>query len=144
VRCSRSGTQTPLLGPALPYIRSVERISYLVGVLHQVAYAVGGGLVGALSSRNRPRLRRQAVIPAILAGAAFAAFVVGYGNSALITVAGALVMGLLGTLALIRLWAVLSDRHGSRRAVALSEGEVAVSFAGVAVPLLIAGSPAPL
>lgn len=35
-----------ILGPALPYIRSVEGIPYLVGVLHQVAWAVGGGLAG--------------------------------------------------------------------------------------------------
>ena len=40
-----------ILGPALPYIRSVEGISYLAGVLHQVAWAVGGGLAGVLSAR---------------------------------------------------------------------------------------------
>lgn len=46
-------------------------------------------------------------------------------------------MGLLATLALIRIWAALADAHGARRAVALTEGEVAVSLAGIATPLII-------
>jgi hypothetical protein len=37
------GFLNALLGPALPYIRTVERISYLVGALHQLAFALGGG-----------------------------------------------------------------------------------------------------
>ena len=45
------GFLNALLGPALPYIRSVEGISYLVGALHQVAFAIGGGTAGVLSAR---------------------------------------------------------------------------------------------
>jgi predicted MFS family arabinose efflux permease len=56
-----------------------------------------------------------------------------------VTLAGALLMGMLGTAALIRVWAALADRHGSRRAVAMTEGEVSVSLAGIFTPLLIAG-----
>lgn len=39
------------LGPALPYIRAAEHISYLGGVLYQVAFAVGGGSAGLLAAR---------------------------------------------------------------------------------------------
>ena len=46
-------------------------------------------------------------------------------------------MGLLATLALIRVWAALADVHGRFRAVAMTEGEVAVSLAGISTPLLI-------
>jgi MFS family permease len=77
------------------------------------------------------------VIAVGLAGAGLAGLAVGYGNAAPTTIAGALIMGMLGTLALIRVWAALADAHGPRRAVALSEGEVAVSLAGIATPLLI-------
>jgi MFS family permease len=131
------GYLNAVLGPSLPYIRSAEGISYLVGALHQVAFAVGGGIAGALSARDRIPLRRRAVIAIGLAGAALAALALGYGDSAPITITAALFMGLLATLALIRLWAALADAHGSRRAVAMSEGEVAVSLAGVATPLLL-------
>ena len=41
-----------VLGPALPYLRSIEHISYLTGALHQAAFAVGGGLAGALAARG--------------------------------------------------------------------------------------------
>jgi MFS family permease len=131
------GYLNAVLGPALPYLRSVEGISYLVGALHQVAYAIGAGIAGTLSARDHLPFGRRSVIAAGLAGAGLAALSVGYGNAAPITIAGALLMGMLGTLALIRVWAALADAHGPRRAVALSEGEVAVSLAGIATPLLI-------
>ena len=131
------GYLNAVLGPALPYIRSVEGISYVVGALHQVAFALGGGLAGALSARDRIALTRRTVIAGGLAGGALAGLVVGYGNTAPITIAGAFLMGLLASLALIRIWGALADGHGPRRAVAMTEGEVAVSLAGIATPLLI-------
>jgi MFS family permease len=131
------GYLNALLGPSLPYIRSVEHIPYLVGALHQVAFALGGGLAGAIAARDRLALSRRAVIAGGLMGGALAGLAVAYGEVAPVTIAGAFLMGLLATLALIRVWAALADAHGSRRAVAMTEGEVAVSLAGIATPLLI-------
>lgn len=130
------GFLNAVLGPALPYIRATENISYLVGALHQVAFAGGGGLAGLLAARQRPAISRAATIATGLAGAALAAAAVGYGEKPAITIAAALVMGLLATSALIRVWAALADIHGRRRAVAMSEGEVSVSLAGILTPLL--------
>jgi predicted MFS family arabinose efflux permease len=115
----------------------VEGISYVVGAPHQVAYAAGGGLAGLLSARALLPLSRQTVIAGGLGGGGLAGVAVGYGDIAVVTIAAALQMGLLATLALIRVWAALADAHGSRRAVAMSEGEVAVSLAGIATPLII-------
>ena len=131
------GYLNAVLGPSLPYIRSVEGISYVVGALHQVAFALGGGLAGALSARDRIALTRRTMIAGGLAGGALAGLAVGYGETAPITIAGAFLMGLFASLALIRIWGALADRHGPRRAVAMTEGEVAVSLAGIATPLLI-------
>jgi len=131
------GYLNALLGPSLPYIRSVEGISYLVGALHQVAFAIGGGLAGALSARDRVSVGRRMMIAGGVAGGGVAGLAVGYGDTAPLTIAGAFVMGLLATLALIRVWAALADAHGPRRAVAMTEGEVAVSLAGITTPLLI-------
>jgi MFS family permease len=131
------GYLNAVLGPALPYIRSAEGISYLVAALHQVAFAGGVGIAGALSARDRIPVGRRAMIAAGLAGGALAALLLGYGDSAPVTITGALLMGLFATLALIRVWAALADAHGSQRAVAMSEGEVAVSLAGIATPLLL-------
>jgi MFS family permease len=131
------GYLNALLGPSLPYIRAAEDIPYLVGALHQAAFAIGGGLAGLISARDRLRLGRRTVIAGGLVGASLAGLAVGYGALAPVTIAGAFVMGLLATLALIRVWAALADAHGSRRAIAMTEGEVAVSLAGIATPLLI-------
>lgn len=131
------GYLNAVLGPALPYLRSVEHMSYLVAALHQFAYALGGGIAGLLAARSR--LGRTTTIRLGLAGAAAAGLVVGFGDRAPITVPAALLMGCLNTVALIALWAALSDAHGARRAVAMTEGEVAVSLGGIIVPLLIAG-----
>ncbi len=127
------------LGPMLPYLRAVEHISYLVGALHQLAFALGGGLAGIVASRHLNPLGRAATIRLGLTGAAVAGLAVGYGDRVGITVPAALVMGFLNTSALIGLWAALSDAHRSRRAVAMTEGEVAVSLGGVVIPLLVAG-----
>jgi MFS family permease len=131
------GFLNAVLGPALPYIRAVEHISYLVGSLHQVAFAVGGGLAGLLAAHERRSLGRRTVIATGLIAAALAGLAVGYGRSPAVTIAGAMLMSLLGTSALIRVWAALADLHGPRRAVAMSEGEVSVSLAGILTPLLI-------
>jgi fucose permease len=125
------------LGPALPYIRAHEGISYLAGVLHQVAFAIGGGLAGVLAARGTGGLGRTTVIRVGLGCAAVAWLAVGYGGVLGVTVAGAFVVSLAGTSALIRLWAVLADVHGERRTVAMTEGEIVVSLGGIGAPLLV-------
>ena len=125
------------LGPALPYIRAHEGISYLAGVLHQIGFAIGGGLAGVLAARGTGSLGRTATIRLGLGGAGIAWIAVGYGGVLAVTVAAAFVVSLAATSALIRLWAVLADLHGAQRAVAMSEGEVSVSLAGILTPLLI-------
>jgi MFS family permease len=131
------GFLNAVLGPILPYLRAVEHISYLVGALHQLAYAMGGGVAGLLAHRDL--LGRSATIRLGLAGAALAGLGVGFGDAAAITLPATLLMGFLNTAALIALWAALSDAHRGHRAVAMTEGEVAVSLGGIVVPLLVAG-----
>lgn len=130
------GFLNAVLGPILPYLRAVEGISYLVGALHQFAYAIGGGAAGLLAHRDL--LGRSATIRFGLAGAALAGLGLGFGDAAAITLPATLAMGFLNTTALIALWAALSDAHRGHRAVAMTEGEVAVSLGGIVVPLLVA------
>lgn len=131
------GYVNAVLGPSLPYLRSVEGISYVVGALHQVAFAIGGGLAGLLSQRDQIPLSRRTAIVGGLGAAGLAGLAVGYGEAAPVTIGAALLMGFFATLALIRVWAALADAHGHRRAVAMTEGEVSVSLAGISTPLII-------
>jgi hypothetical protein len=116
------GVLNAILGPALPYLRAEEHLSYLPGALHQLAFAVGGGLAGLLAIRVEARLGRGVTIRFGLAAAAVAGLAVGYGDAITITVPGAFFMSLFGTSALIRMWAALADAHGPRRTVAMTEG----------------------
>src|SRR5215203_2333641 len=133
------GFLNAVLGPALPYLRAEEDISYVVSALHQVAYALGGGLAGLLAARDDGRLGRGATIRLGLIGAAVAGLGLGYGGAVWVTVTAAFVVSLLGTSALVRMWAVLADAHGERRTVAMAEGEVSVSLGGIVTPLLVGG-----
>ena len=133
------GVLNAILGPALPYLRAEEHLSYVPGALHQLAFAVGGGVAGLLAMRVKTRLGRGATIRFGLVAAAVAGLAVGYGGAIAITVPGAFFMSLFGTSALIRMWAALADAHGPRRTVAMTEGEVTVSLGGTVVPLLLGG-----
>ncbi len=133
------GFLNAILGPAPPYIRASEHISYVVGAAHQVAFAVGGGLAGLFAARVKGRPGRAVTIRLGLVAAAVAGLGVGYGGQAAVTVVSALFVSLLGTSALIRLWAALSDAHAERRTVAMTEGEVSVSLGGIVAPLLVGG-----
>ena len=133
------GVLNAILGPALPYLRAEQHLSYLPGALYQLAFAVGGGLAGLLAIRIEGRLGRGVTIRFGLAAAAVAGLAVGYGDAIEITVPAAFFMGLFGTSALVRMWAALADAHGPRRTVAMTEGEVTVSLGGIVVPLMIAG-----
>lgn len=131
------GFLNAVLGPALPYIRASEQISYVVGALHQAAFAIGGGIAGLWAARSSGRPGRAVIIRAGLVGAAVAGLGVAFLNRPALTVAAALLMSFFGSSALIRLWAALSDAHDRHRAVVLTEGEVAVSLGGIFTPLMV-------
>jgi MFS family permease len=131
------GFLNAVLGPALPYLRAIEHVSYVAGALHQVAFAIGGGLAGTMAARGRGEWPRARIIALGLAVAALGSIGVAYGAHAPITIASAFVMSLFGTAALIRMWAVLADIHGPQRTVALTEGEVLVSAGSIVTPLLV-------
>lgn len=128
------GILNAALGPALPYLRRAEHLSYVTGALHQVAFAVGGTTAGILATRSSAPRRRT--IGAGLTGAGAAGLLLGYGGLLPVTLVAALLISAFGTAAVIRLWALLSDMHRPHRAVAMSEGEIAVSLAGVLTPLV--------
>jgi len=133
------GFLNSVLGPALPEIRAAEHISYIAGALHQVAFALGGGLAGLLASRLMANTRRRTVICGGLLAAGLAGVLLAYVNLLPVTLVAAFLVSLFGTSALVRVWAVLADVHGRRRTVAMTEGEVAVSLSGILTSLLVGG-----
>lgn len=129
------GILNAMLGPVLPYLRQTEHITYVTGALHQVAFAIGGMTAGILASRSTAPRRRT--IGLGLTAAAVAGLLLGYGGTVVLTIGAALLVSVFATAALIRIWAVLADLHHIHRAVAMTEGEIAVSLAGIVTPVLV-------
>lgn len=129
------GILNAVLGPVLPYLRAAQGSSYVVVSFHQVAFAAGVVVAGIQA--NRSRAPRKPVIVVGLGAAAVAGILLGYGRTLPATIAATLLIGGFATAALIRTWAVLADAHDRHRATAMAEGEVCVSVAGIATPLMI-------
>ncbi len=130
------------LGPALPYIRTAEHISYLPAALLQGAFALGGGMAGLLSAARIPSGRRALIIGVGVAGMAAAGAALGYVNVFGLSLAAAFFMSLFGTSAIIRFWAALADQHQQSRTVAMTEGEVCVSVGGIIAPFALSAAAA--
>lgn len=124
-----------ILGPVLPYLRETEHLSYVVGALHQVAFALGGMTAGVLATRSTAPRRRTIVLGLI--SSAIAGVLLGYGRILPVTLVAVFLVSACATAALIRVWALVADLHPVHRTVAMTEGEVAVSFAGVLTPAIV-------
>lgn len=125
------------LGPVMPFLREELGLSYVVGSLHSSAFAGGlilSGLTGDLLAR---RFGRRVVFWAGAVGMSVGMMVLLLGRHPVVTVGGALVMGSMGSLLALTISALLSNRHGEKRAVALTEATVVASAFGGLAPLLI-------
>src|SRR3954454_19215305 len=74
------GFLNAVLGPALPYLRAAEHISYLISAFHQVAFAIGGGLAGLIAVRTEGWFGRGTTIRVRLGREGIAALGIGYGG----------------------------------------------------------------
>jgi MFS family permease len=125
------------LGPAVPFLRAELDLSYTVAGLHFSALAIGMILAGLTAAEATVRWGRGTLFWGGGAGMLAGALLLIAGRSALATVGAAFIMGLLGTYLLASIPAMLSDRHGSRRATALTESNTFASAATILPPLLI-------
>ncbi|MEA2227806.1 MAG: hypothetical protein QOF04_1436 [Solirubrobacteraceae bacterium] len=98
----------------------------------------GGSIAAGLASRRiETATSRRGLVIVGIAGMATGALALGAAPSLPATLAASLLMGLAGTLALVGAQAALADQHADRRAVALSEGNVAASLGALSVPLVV-------
>jgi predicted MFS family arabinose efflux permease len=125
------------LGPLMPFLRSELHLSYTVSGLHLSAFAFGMVLAGSIGDYLVRFWGRTWVFWGGGAGMAVGALLFTLGHHAALTIASALIMGLPGTLVMIMVQATLSDRHGERRAIALTESNVAASISAGLAPLLV-------
>ena len=118
-------------GLVIVHLRDELDLSYSTGGLHVAAFAAGSLVAGMISARLECVIERRTLFwsSAALMGAGTVGLTVG--RVAAATVGSVLLMGLGGGLLLVTIQAALADHHGARRAVALTEANVAASVAYV-------------
>ena len=118
-------------GLVIAHLRDELDLSYSTGGLHIAAFAAGSMVAGVISARLERVLGRRTLFWSAAAVMGAGAIGLTAGRSAEVTVGSVLVMGFGGGLLLVTIQAALADHHGERRAVALTEANVAASIAYV-------------
>ncbi|HEY6892463.1 MAG TPA: MFS transporter, partial [Solirubrobacter sp.] len=118
-------------GLVVSHLRDEFHLSYSVGGLHVAAFAAGALFAGLSCGPIERAIGRRALLWLSAAGMGVAAIGLSAGRSAEATIGSLLVMGVAGGLLLVTIQALLADHHGERRAIALTEANVAASIAYV-------------
>ncbi len=105
-----------VIGPALPHLRAELGLRYAEAALHTSAFAVGMMLCGLFGERIVGLVGRRAAVWIGAAGMAAGLTLLALAPVAALSIAGCAVMGLVGTLQLVVMPAVISERHGESRA----------------------------
>ena len=125
------------LGPAMPFIRAERDMSYTLGSLHFSAFAVGllgGGFVGDRVAR---RLGASGAFWLGAFGMGTGVLLLALAPGALPSIASAFLMGLLGSLILAILPAVIDSLFGEGRTVPLTKANIVAIITAFMAPLLI-------
>jgi predicted MFS family arabinose efflux permease len=125
------------LGPAMPFLRAELNLNYTIAAFHFSALAIGMILAGLVSASAAKRWGRPLIFWSGGGGMAVGSILLVVGRSAIVTIAGTFVMGLFGTFLLTMIPATLSDRHGDRRATALTESNTVAAGATALPPIFI-------
>ena len=131
-----------VLGPIMPFLRRELDLGYTAASLHFSAFALGAVLLGFFGDRIVGRWGRRAALWGGAFGVAAGAIMLVSSPSVSGTVPATFVMGICGALLLVTSQAVLSDRHGEWRSVALTESNVTASACAISAPLLVGASAA--
>jgi len=118
-------------GLVIVHLRDELDLSYSTGGLHVAAFAAGSTVAGVISARLERMLGRRTLLWSAAALLGAGTIGLAAGRVAEVTVGSVLVMGVGGGLLLATIQAVLADRHGELRTVALAEANVAASIAYV-------------
>ncbi|HYN87540.1 MAG TPA: MFS transporter, partial [Ardenticatenaceae bacterium] len=131
--------QVNTIGPLMPFLRAELGLSFAEGSLHLSASA--GGMIGVslLADRLARRFGRRYTLWGGAVGMVAGTLLLVAGHHPVVTIAGALLTGFPGGLLLVMIQAILSDHHGDRRAIALTEANVLAALTTMFAPALIGG-----
>ena len=131
------GLMQALLGPILPGLARDLHLDYTQSSLISTAVALGMILAGMATGSLAKHFTRAQLLWGSAVGITGTVALLAFAHSYNFILFAFLGMGAVGTITQVMVQAILSDRHGEQRPVALSEANVAASLFGMATPLAI-------
>jgi fucose permease len=125
------------INPLMPLLRRDLDLSFTLSSLHPAAFALGMITAGLTGERVLSRFGMRAVLWGGSLGMVLGVLLLVSGTVAPMTIAGAYVMGVLGTVAMIGVQTSLVLLHGQSAPVAITEANILGSLTAAAVPLAI-------
>jgi fucose permease len=126
-----------ILGPLMPSLRDEFQLNYTLAGILPAAIAIGLICSGLVSDWLARHSSRRIVFWGGGVGLALSVVALGLSSHFAVVVIAVLGMGFGSSLAQVMIQAFLSDQHEGRRAVALTEANVAASFSASLTPLAI-------
>jgi fucose permease len=126
-----------IIGPITPFLKDELGLSYTISSMHYSVFAFGILLVGLGGNWVIERLGRLGALWLGAAGLSVGTLLLIAGRTPVLTIGAAFLMGFLGSLILIIVPSVLSDRHGEMRSVAFTEANLIASLVATSTPLLV-------
>lgn len=124
-------------GPFIPFLRDELNLSYSVAGMHLSAFAIGIVVSGLTTDRLSRRYGRRWVFWG--GGGASIVFTIIFllVHHPILTIGSTLFIGLTSGWLLVTIQATLSDHHGEKRAIAITESNIAASASAVLAPLAV-------
>jgi Major Facilitator Superfamily. len=126
-----------IIGPITPFLKDELKLSYTISSLHYTAFAFGILLVGLVGHFLIERAGRWLSLWIGAIGLSLGAVLLIVGRTPVITIGASFLMGLVGSLILATIPAIISDQYGEMRAVALSEANMICSLVTITAPLMV-------
>jgi len=131
------GFSQAILGPLMPFLRSELGLNYTQGGFLPAAIAFGLILTGLLGGWLARHLSRSVLFWGGGVGLAVSIIALTLSRQFGLALLSILGLGLSGSLAQVMIQAILSDQHGEKRAIALTEANVAASLSATLAPIVL-------
>jgi predicted MFS family arabinose efflux permease len=131
------GFSQAMLGPLMPFLRAELDLNYTRGGLLPATLAMGLILSGLVADTFARYGSRRVIFWGGALGLAISVVLLGLSRQFELALLAVLGMGFGSSLTQVMLQAILSDQHADRRAIALTEANVAASLSITLTPLVI-------
>jgi MFS family permease len=133
------GFSQSILGPLMPFLRSELDLSYTLGGFLPATLAAGLIVSGLTSDWLVRHGSRRIVFWSGAVGLSLSVVLLALSYSFELALLAVLGMGVGSSLTQVMLQALLSDHHAERRAIAITEANVAASLSATLTPVVIGG-----